>query len=157
RADREDDERGNRTIERGERWSALQPFDRPAPTGHRTGCYRFAGEVAAQVPDQFARRGVPSFRILLETLMNNRLEIAADRSVDLTQPLRFVPDDCLEDLIRRDRIVGVENWLEGEQFPERRAETVHIRPRIESAFEAEHLLGAGIARRTDELLGLRQM
>src|SRR5204862_2169121 len=113
-------------------------------------CDRLAVQVAFQVGGEIGRRGIASRTILLETFLHDRLEVARDLSIVLARALgSSLLDD--EHQVGAGCLVGrAEERPEGEQLPERRAETVHVRTAIDAA-RGEDLLWAGISERADEL------
>ena len=154
----------NETEQHGQGYRGCQSGDEripPAPAprafgfAHGPGQHRFAGQKASQVGVELFGGVIAPCGVFLEALQHDGVEIARDRRIMMAHRLRILELNPLHQFGRRHLLGRPMERPQGEQFPQRRPQTINIAAGINSTGR-HHLLGARVAERADELAGPRQ-
>src|SRR5690606_2781891 len=110
---------------------------------------RLVAEQPAEVRGELPGVRVAARRVLLEALLDDRRQVAAQRRVDVAERLRLHLRDAPR-RIRETPAVNVDREAPGQQLEQRRAEAVDVAARVDRT--ARHLFRAHVAERPDDLV-----
>ena len=117
--------------------------------------HRLAALPPTQVSRQVSRRRVPPRPVLFQAAGHDRFQVLRHARVVPPQALRLRRLDLQHQLRRRRLLARTEQRPQRQQFPQRRAQAVDVRPPVQLA-RRQHLFGTGVTQRAHELAGARQ-